>query len=137
MWALRHCRHFPGHPSASTLGGWQLGVNRYSRHPEAAEKLVRFLTSPAAQKTLALTVGYKPTRKALYKDRDLLREQPFMASLYGIFMQARPRPVTPYYMMITQVMQPEFSAALSDMKTPRAALDSAQQQIGHILGAEQ
>ncbi len=128
---------FPGHPSASTLGGWQLGVNRYSRHPEAAEKLVRFLTSPASQKTLALTVGYKPTRKALYKDRDLLQQQPFMASLYGIFMRARPRPVTPYYMMITQVMQPEFSAVLSNMKTPRAALDSAQQQIGHILGAEQ
>ena len=128
---------FPGHMSASTLGGWQLGVNRYSRHPEAAEKLVRFLTSPAAQKTLALTVGYKPTRQALYKDRDLLREQPFMASLYTVFMQARPRPVTPYYMMITQVMQPEFSAALSGMKTPAEALDSAQKQIEHILGAEQ
>jgi trehalose/maltose transport system substrate-binding protein len=128
---------FPGHKSASTLGGWQLGVNRYSRNPVAAEKLVRFLTSPAAQKTLALTVGYKPTRKALYKDRDLLREQPFMASLYDIFMQARPRPVTPYYMIITQVMQPEFSAVLSGMKTPRTALDSAQQQIEHILGAEE
>jgi multiple sugar transport system substrate-binding protein len=127
---------FPGHTSASTLGGWQLGVNRYSRHPDAAEMLVRFLTSPASQKTLALTVGYKPTRKALYKDRDLLQQQPFMASLFDIFMKARPRPVTPYYMMITQVMQPEFSAALSGMKTPRAALDSAQKQIEHILGAE-
>jgi multiple sugar transport system substrate-binding protein len=111
-------------------------VNRYSRHPDAAEMLVRFLTSPASQKTLALTVGYKPTRKALYKDRDLLQQQPFMASLFDIFMKARPRPVTPYYMMITQVMQPEFSAALSGMKTPRAALDSAQKQIEHILGAE-
>jgi multiple sugar transport system substrate-binding protein len=128
---------FPGHKSASTLGGWQLGVNRYSRNPVASEKLVRFLTSPAAQKTLALTVGYKPTRKALYKDRDLLREQPFMASLYDIFMQARPRPVTPYYMIITQIMQPEFSAVLSGLKTPEAALDSAQHQIEHILGAEE
>jgi multiple sugar transport system substrate-binding protein len=128
---------FPGHKSASTLGGWQLGVNRYSRNPVAAEKLVRFLTSAAAQKTLALTIGYKPTRKAMYKDRDLLREQPFMASLYDIFMQARPRPVTPYYMIFTQVMQPEFSAALSGLKTPQAALDSAQQQIDHILRVEE
>jgi multiple sugar transport system substrate-binding protein len=128
---------FPGHESASTLGGWQLGVNRFSRNPGAAEKLVRFLTSPSAQKELALSVGYKPSRKTLYKDQDLLREQPFIASLYGIFLKARPRPVTPYYMMITQVMQPEFSAALAGIKTPQEALASAQKQIEHILEAEQ
>jgi multiple sugar transport system substrate-binding protein len=127
---------FPGQQPASTLGGWQLGVNRFSRNQKAADRLVRFLTSPAAQKELALTIGYKPTRKSLYKDPDLLREQPFIASLYGIFFKARPRPVTPYYMMMTQVMQPEFSAALSGIKTPEEALVSAQKQIGHILGAE-
>jgi multiple sugar transport system substrate-binding protein len=121
--------------SASTLGGWQLGVNRFSRHPEAAEKLVKFLVSEEAQKTLALTIGYKPTRKSLYTDRDLLREQPFITGLYGVFMDARPRPVSPYYMMITQVMQPEFSAAISGIKSPEEALTSARKQIAHILGA--
>jgi multiple sugar transport system substrate-binding protein len=125
---------FPGNHAASTLGGWQLGVNYFTRHPEAAERLVRFLTSPAAQKTLAFTIGYKPTRKALYMDPDLMRQQPFMVSLYGIFLQARPRPVTPYYMMMTQVLQPEFSAALAGIKSPEAALASAQKQVRHILG---
>ena len=125
---------FSGNHTVSTLGGWQLGVNRFTRHPEAAERLVRFLTSPATQKTLALTIGYKPTRKALYQDPDLMRQQPFMASLYGIFLQARPRPVTPYYMMMTQVLQPEFSAALAGIKSPEAALASAQKQVRHILG---
>ena len=127
---------FPNKVSASTLGGWQLGVNRYSRNPEAAEKLVKFLTSPDAQKPLALTIGYKPTRKALYKDEDLMREQPFIAGLYDIFMRARPRPVTPYYMMLTQVLQPEFSAAISGIKTPEEALNSAHIQISHIMGIE-
>jgi multiple sugar transport system substrate-binding protein len=123
--------------SASTLGGWQLGVNKYSKHPDIAEKLIRFLTSPAAQKTLALTIGYKPTRKFLYNDKDLIKEQPFIASLYDVFMKARPRPVSPYYMMITQVMQPEFSAALSGIKTPEEALKSAHKQTEHILKIEQ
>lgn len=123
--------------SASTLGGWQLGINKYSKHPETAEKLIKFLTSPETQKTLALTIGYKPTRKSLYKDKDLLKEQPFIARLYGVFMKAKPRPVTPYYMMITQVMQPEFSAALSGIKTPEEALRSAQKQIEHIIKAEE
>lgn len=127
---------FPGKPSASTLGGWQLGVNRYSRNPEAAERFVRFLTSAEAQKTLALTIGYKPTRRPLYRDPDLIAQQPFIASLHDVFMTARPRPVTPYYMLMTQVMQSEFSAALSGTKSPEDALKSAQEQIEQMLGAE-
>ena len=127
---------FPNKDSASTLGWWQLGINKYSKNPEAAERLIRFLTSPEPQKILALTVGYKPTRKSLYKDKDLIREQPFIAGLYDVFMKARPRPVTPYYMMITQVMQPEFSAALTGIKTPEEALASAHKQIGHIMKVE-
>ncbi|MEW6052944.1 MAG: ABC transporter substrate-binding protein [Nitrospirota bacterium] len=122
--------------SASTLGGWQLGINKYSKHPEAAEKLIRFLTSAEVQKTMALSIGYKPSRKSLYADKDLQREQPFIAALHEVFMKARPRPVSPYYMMMTQVMQPEFSAALSGIKSPADALESARKQIEHILGGE-
>jgi multiple sugar transport system substrate-binding protein len=123
--------------SASTLGGWQLGVNRYSKLPGEAEKLVRFLTRPDSQKTLALTIGYKPTRKSLYADEDLRKAQPFIAALYEVFMKAKPRPVSPYYMMITQVMQPEFSAAISGIKSPAEALQSAEKQITHILRVEE
>lgn len=128
---------FEGGESASTLGGWQLGVNSRSRNPELAERLIRFLTSPEAQKELALTVGYKPARKALYRDEELRGRQPFVASLYNILMNARPRPVTPYYMMITQVLQPELSAAVSGIKTPEEALGSAQEQIERIISSGQ
>lgn len=127
---------FPGKNSASTLGGWQLGINRYSKNPGASERFVKFLTSLGVQKTLALTIGYKPTRKSLYRDKELIEKQPFIVSLFDILMKARPRPVTPYYMMMTQVMQPEFSAAISGIKTPEKALGSAQKQIENILGAE-
>jgi multiple sugar transport system substrate-binding protein len=133
---VTHLPSFAGKESTSTLGGWQLGVNRYSKHPEAAEKLVRFLTSSESQKSLALTVGYKPARKSLYKDEDLLKNQPFFCSLYEVFMNARPRPVTPYYMMMTQVLQPEFSAVISGIRTPEQALKSSQRQIEYILGVE-
>jgi multiple sugar transport system substrate-binding protein len=127
---------FPNRASASTLGGWQLGINRFSRRPEAAKKLVRFLTSPEVQKTMALSIGYKPTRKSVYQDAELMVKQPFITPLYEIFMKARPRPVSPYYMMMTQVMQPEFSAILSGIKTPEEGLRTAQAQIEHILEAD-
>ncbi|MFH0777583.1 MAG: ABC transporter substrate-binding protein [Candidatus Eisenbacteria bacterium] len=124
---------FPGHSSASTLGGWQLGVNRYSRHPEAAEKFIEFMTSYETQKELALTVGYKPTRRSLYADPDLRAAQPFMVALFDVLDHARPRPVTPYYMMMSQILQPELSAVLSRLKTPREALKSARVQMEFIL----
>lgn len=125
--------HFPGFRSAATLGGWQLGINRHSAHPEAAEALIRFLTSEEIQRRMAIEIGYKPTRTALYRDRELITAQPFIAGLYGIFQSARPRPVTPYYLMLSQVMQPEFSAALVGLKSPEAALEDAQLQMNHIL----
>lgn len=124
----------PGNLPASTLGGWQIGINRNSKHPGEAERFVRFLTSRETQKALALTIGYKPTRRSLYRDPDLVRNQPFITSLHDIFMHARPRPVSPYYMMMTQILQPEFSAVISGIKTPEDALASADRQIRHVLG---
>ncbi len=128
---------FPGHSSASTLGGWQLGINRFSRYPEAGARFIRYMTSEETQKLLSLTVGYKPTRKALYRDTDLIASQPFTTGLYEIFEKARPRPVTPYYMMLSQVMQPEFSAILTGIKDPETALQSARRQMEHILALEE
>jgi multiple sugar transport system substrate-binding protein len=127
---------FPGHQSSPTLGGWHLGINAYSKHPEEAERFIEFLTSYEVQKALSLTIGYKPTRKVLYKDPDMTRAQPFTTSLYDAFENASPRPITPYYMMISQVIQPEFSAVISGIKEPEEALKSAGEQIKHILTVE-
>ncbi len=127
---------FAGGESSPTLGGWQLGVNRFSKNAPEAEKLIVYLTSYEVQKQMALTVGYKPTRKALYNDEELKRAEPFITSLYRVFERARPRPVTPYYMMITQVLQPEFSSVISDEKTPEEALAYIDGQLKRILEME-
>lgn len=123
-----------GRRPAAALGGWLIGINRRSRHPETAEALVRFLTSPAAQKSLAMRVGYKPTRIGLYDDPELRARDPILAELRTIFRTARPRPVTPYYLMLSQIMQPEFSAAITGVKSPEETLRSADLQINHLLG---
>lgn len=127
---------FPGHRPAPALGGWQIGVNRNSRNPEGAEKLALFLTSRGAQKEIALRMGYQPARRSLYRDPDFKRALPFMAGLESVLMDARPRPVTSYYMMITQVLQSEFSAAISGIRPVGEALESANRQIAHIMEAD-
>jgi len=37
--------------------------------------------------------------------------------------------------MLSQVMQPEFSAALVGLKEPKTALKNAQRQMNHILSS--
>lgn len=125
--------HFPGYASAATLGGWQLGVNRNSRHPEAATAFVQFMTSSAAQKELALAYGLNPSRRLLYDDPELIAAQPHLAQLRMIFDHARPRPVTPQYVRISQVLQSEFSAVVVGLKKPKDALAAAQRQVEAIV----
>ena len=127
--------HFPGHDSAATLGGWQLGVNRHSRHQTEAAAFVEFMTSAESQKALARSYGLNPARRTLYHDPELLGAQPHLARLRDVFAQAQPRPVTPQYIRLSQVLQSEFSAVVAGLKSPAAALGDAQRQAEEILAA--
>jgi trehalose/maltose transport system substrate-binding protein len=80
-----------GHHSA-VLGGWQLAVSRYSKHPALAAGLVRYLTSCAVQKRRAIEGSYNPTIAALYRDPEVLAAVPFFGDLYATFEQAVARP---------------------------------------------
>lgn len=125
--------HFRGGESAATLGGWQLAVNAASREPDAAARLVAWLGSQQAQKRLALAYGFQPSRIALYEDADLLERQPLLGVLREVFASARPRPVMPAYVRVSQVLQTEFSAALARVRPPSLALASAQRGIERIV----
>jgi multiple sugar transport system substrate-binding protein len=125
--------HFKSGKSAATLGGWQLGVNRFSRHKEAAILLVKFLLRRESQKFIALHTGLKPAWKDLYDDPELRDAQPFVAELLPVMMAARPRPVTPYYLMMSQILQAEFSAIITGIKSPEKGLNEAREQIEFLL----
>jgi multiple sugar transport system substrate-binding protein len=126
---------FTGGRSAPTLGGWQLAVNAASRHADAAERLVRFMTGERAQKRLAIAYGFQPSRMSLYRDAELLAAQPFLGELERIFAAARPRPVTPRYVRVSQVLQAELSAAVSGLRRADEALERAQRGVEEILHA--
>ena len=114
-------------------GGAHLGVDRRTRHPELAAALVRFLASAAAQKTMSERGALNPTRMALYHDPDVVRAHPDFPVVYELMLNARPRPVTPYYLMLSTTLQPEFSAALVGVKTPREAVGHARRRLAYLL----
>jgi len=82
----------PGGRSTATLGGWQLGVSKYSRHPGPATQLVLFLTGAEEQERRAIAGAYNPTIAALYREPAVLEANPFFERLYETFTGAVPRP---------------------------------------------
>ena len=104
---------FPGHKSVATLGGWQLGISRLSSKPDLAWRFVAFMTSAEMQKRVAMATGRAPTRTALYDDPELLTAIPQLKSLLKTFKQAVPRPPTPVYIPLSNIMQRYFSSVLA------------------------
>jgi multiple sugar transport system substrate-binding protein len=129
--------HFDGNRSYSTLGGWQVGISSYSSNKEAAWTFVQFLTSERVQKILALRAGRAPTRKALYEDREILKSYPHFSDMKDVFMTAYPRPRTPLYPAVSNVLQRYFSKAIS---SPEIDLEkeahAASREIEKIIALE-
>lgn len=122
---------------AATLGGWQLAVSRYSRHPREAAALVMHLTSPAVQKDRAIRGAYQPTLPQLYQDPQVLAAVPFFSSLYPAFQSATPRPATVTGSRYDAVSSAVWGAAhdvLSGKTTPEQATASLEQRLLQLRG---
>jgi multiple sugar transport system substrate-binding protein len=104
---------FAGHQSVATLGGWQMGISRFSRQPRLAWQFVEHMTSYAAQKQIALATGRGPARAAVYQDREVLAKHPHFQARYQTFVLAEPRPRTPVYLALSNIMQRYFSSAIA------------------------
>ncbi|MBS7701202.1 MULTISPECIES: ABC transporter substrate-binding protein [unclassified Chelatococcus] len=81
-----------GGKHTGVLGGWNLAVSRYSKHPKEAADLAMFLTGKDEQKRRAVVASYNPTMPALYEDEDVVRANPFFKTLYSTFTNAVARP---------------------------------------------
>ncbi len=127
---------FSGFASAPVLGGWMLAIPNSSTHQEMVGELITFLTSPEAQRKVAVELGYNPVRRALYADESLLEVRPLLKDLHPILLEARPRPVTPYYLLISQAVQPEVSAVVVGRKSPKEALDAIRRRVDQIIGEQ-
>jgi multiple sugar transport system substrate-binding protein len=106
--------HFKGGTSRSTLGGWQLGISSYSEHKKAAWTFISFLTGERIQKLYSVNAGKAPTRKTLFDDPELLKANPHFADMKAVFLSAYPRPRSPLYPAISNVLQRYFSKVISD-----------------------
>jgi multiple sugar transport system substrate-binding protein len=124
----------PGGRPTAALGGAQLAINARSDHPEAAWAVVEYLTRPEQMLERARGVGQFPTRPALYAEPELARALAIPpAQARAIIEHAVPRPVTPVYTQLSEILQIDLHRALTRQQEPAAALAHAAREMQALL----
>jgi multiple sugar transport system substrate-binding protein len=82
----------------------------------------------------AEVVGQFPTRFGLYDDQDLARALSVPpADARRIIERAVPRPVTPVYTELSEILQIHLHRALTGQRQPERALADAQAEMQRLL----
>ena len=114
--------------NAACLGGWQLMISAYSKVPDAAADLVRYLSSTEVQKKRAIDFSVLPTRPALYSDPDVLAKNPFFKIMPNVFNNAVARPST-----VTGADYNQLSTAFfQNVNTVLTGGESAQEAVSQV-----
>ena len=113
----------------ATLGGWHIGLSRFSNRKPQAIKLIRFITSYDTQKKIMIRMGWNPGRADLYDDPGILKRSPHYRQLKAIMQNAQPRPLLPYYTQVSAIAQRYLNSVLADRMSAANALSAAQHAI--------
>jgi multiple sugar transport system substrate-binding protein len=117
--------------SAACLGGWLAMINKNTKNPDAAWEFLKFLAGPEGQKIAAIDGGLSPTLLALYKDADVVAKNPHFGDegFVNGLIAAVPRPVSPIWPKLSEIMQIEISKALAGDQTVEAAVSNMDTQM--------
>lgn len=121
--------------SAATLGGWMTGINKYSKHKKEAWEFVKFMTGPEGQKITAVYGGSAPTYLPVYDDEEVKKASPLFANknfINGV-SAAVPRPVSPVYPEISDVIQIEVSKAIAGQQSPEETVKNIEAKLKEIV----
>lgn len=105
-WA-RYPQTVAGEESKPPIGGIDIGVGAYSKHPDFAQAAAICVTNAEAQTALAVNEGLMPSRQSVY-DSDALKEA-YPADLLTLFSESvdsgGPRPKSAFYSQISSAVQ--------------------------------
>lgn len=124
---------FAGGKPASVLGGYNLGISKYSKNPGAALSFINYATGPAAQKKFFIKSSLPAVLTKIYSDPAVVKSQPFAPELLKAVQSGQPRPISPVYPQISQAIYKNVYSALSSGTSPTSALQNAQSQINAAL----
>lgn len=120
-----------GTPSRVTIGGSNLAVSAYSRHPDLAFEAAKCLRNAASQKFLAIKAGQPPSIESVYADPEMTEAYPMKQEILDELKDAAPRPLTPAYQNLSTVVAAQLSppSAIDPERTAAELKKSIQDAI--------
>lgn len=120
-------------PPVGTVGGWQLGVSKYSKYQDASIEFVRYMTSEEVSKFRAVNGTYVPLYQSVADDPDVQKNQPFLANLSSVQRVVRPsNALAGNYNQGSTIMFQAFNAILNGQDA-QAQLQTAQGQMARLV----
>lgn len=117
----------------SCVGGWNMAINAFSKNPDASWSFIKYMLGPDAQKQLALKGSFTPALQSVYDDASVKAAQPLFTKLAPILQNSLPRPVSPVYPDLSNIIQNHVHQALTKQASPADALSALQTELQALV----
>ncbi|MEU4370934.1 ABC transporter substrate-binding protein [Micromonospora chersina] len=91
-------------PSKVTIGGVNMAVSAYSKHPTESFEAAKCIRNAEHQKFSAVNDGVPPTIESVYADPEMDKAYPMKDTILEELKEPAVRPLTPAYQSISTVM---------------------------------
>ncbi|MCR5402988.1 MAG: extracellular solute-binding protein [Butyrivibrio sp.] len=113
------------------IGNWLLGVTSNSANPELSLKLAIYLTSRDVQ-IESVNHGGIPTRKSVFKDKDILSKYPYFDQIYSGTNNSRVRPRTTKWSRIEEVFGAELFKCIKGEQSVDETIEKSHKAIEEL-----
>ncbi|GAC1384123.1 MAG: ABC transporter substrate-binding protein [Ktedonobacteraceae bacterium] len=117
----------------STVGGWNMAISAFSKYPDASWSFMKYMLGPDAQKQLAIQGSFTPALQSVYNDAEVQSKQPLFTKLQPILQNSLPRPVSPVYPDLSNIIQTHVHQALTKQVSPQDALSALQSDLQTLV----
>jgi len=122
-----------GGKSATCVGGWQWAVSAFSKNKAEAAKLVKFMSTPAASKFLAVEGSLLPVYQSVYTDPDVVKAVPWFKDASNVVIAGKSRPLSKDYGQVSDVVRTTTSAVLARTKKPDDGVGEIESRLARVM----
>jgi multiple sugar transport system substrate-binding protein len=124
----------PDGPGFSALGGADLAISAFSRHPVTALNFIKFLTSMPSERQVLIDASLPPVWAGLYTNPALIRRFPYLPVLEKAILTAKLRPEISNYTQLSLAISSTIHQALETNRPVGPTITALSEELNSVIG---